>query len=334
MKVLSGLLLATALSLEGVSGTLLRGRNEQVMPPLVESPSAIRTNAMPKATLLTERKLSAGDFSALDCNSGLEEPQACLPWTSAFSNATSHSEEVLIPCGQCYEMDLSDVTLDLTGGLDIQGKLVFPDGYKLTLKAPFIRIQGELHMTSTKIPNGQEDVKFVLTGTNENLTKFTPAGNNVEACNGQCSVGKKPIVVAGGKLVINGLPSADDFPSWVPLHDIATASSAQSLPADEYDSYQAPPVIDGCDSEGKYIFQDFSTPAFSNFMPSLGSNVTYTDDSCLLMDNRKSSRHFLYVDLKGIRHCLQESRTYLLTARVKLMRQGATLTEVRQTDFV
>jgi hypothetical protein len=227
-------------------------------------------------------------------------------------------------------MDLPDDTLDLTGGLDIQGKLVFPDGYKLTVNAPFVRVQGELHMTSTKIPNGQEDVKFVLTGTNEDLTKFTPTDNNAEACDGECSVGKKPIVVAGGKLVINGLPG--DFPSWVPLYDIATASTAQSLPPDEYDSYQAPPTIDGCDSEGKYIFQDFSTPPASNFIPTLGSNVTYTDDSCLLMDNRKSSRHILYVDLKDVRHCLQESRTYLLTARVKLTRQGATLTEVRQTD--
>ena len=125
-----------------------------------------------------------------------------------------------MPCGECIIMDFAaSPTLFLQGGLDIQGRLIFPDKYKLTLEAPYIRVQGELDMYSTKIPNGEPDVKIVLTGTDEELTKFIPADSNSEACAGDvCSVGKKPIVVAGGKLVIEALPP--NFPSWVNLYDV------------------------------------------------------------------------------------------------------------------
>ena len=141
-------------------------------------------------------------------------------------------------------MDLSAPNLDLLGGLDIQGKLVFPDRYKLTLKAPYVRVQGELQMTSTKIPNGEPDVKIVLTGTDEELTKFIPADSNSEACaDDDCSVGKKPIVVAGGKLNIQALPTR--LSTWVNLYDIATNSTAASLLPGEYGyykPYEVPPI--------------------------------------------------------------------------------------------
>jgi hypothetical protein len=236
--------------------------------------------------------------------------------------------KVVIPCGKCITMDLLAPNLTLAEGLDILGKLVFPDGYKLTLKTPFIRVQGELHMTSSKIPNGQEDVKFILTGTDEQ--KFTPYDSNFDKCNGECSVGKKPIVVAGGKLVIEALPP--DTKTWVNLHDVATDSTADTLSPQDYDSYKPPPVIDGCDGEGIYIHEDFSGPAGSYFMPSLGTNVAYIS-SRLLVHNRTSSLHILQVDLKDIRKCLQSNRIYLLTVRFKLTRPGATKTEVSSYPF-
>lgn len=71
-------------------------------------------------------------------------------------------------------------------------------------------------------------------------------------------MGKKPIVVAGGKLVIEALQP--DTPTWVNLYDVSTASSAKTISADKYDSFQAPPTIQGCDAEGKYIDEDFSSP--------------------------------------------------------------------------
>ena len=143
-------------------------------------------------------------------------------------------------------------------------------------------------MTSSKIPNREENIKFILTGINEQTTKFTPHESNIDKCNGECSVGKKPIVVAGGKLVIAALPP--NTLTWVNLHDIATDSTADTLLPQDYNSYKPPPIIDGCDSKRIYIHEGFSGPAGSYFMPSLGTNVTYAN-SRLLVHNRTSSRH-------------------------------------------
>lgn len=161
------------------------------------------------------------DFRPLACNAGLASAP-CNSWTSVFSSTPSHMNEIVVPCGQCVTMDYNG-NLTLSRGLDIQGKLIFPDGAKVLLKAPYVRIQGELHMFSSKAPNGQEDVKFLIDGVDETVTSFVPADSNQGACGGfACKAGKKPIVVAGGKLVIEALPA--DFPSWVSIYDVVDAN--------------------------------------------------------------------------------------------------------------
>lgn len=161
------------------------------------------------------------DFRPLACNAGLSSA-ACNTWSSMFSSAPSHMNEIVIPCGQCVTMDYVG-NLTLSGGLDIQGKLVFLDGAQVTLKAPYVRVQGELHMFSSKVPSGQADVKFIIDGMDETLTAFIPADSNQGVCGGYaCKAGKKPIVVAGGKLVIEALPA--DFPTWVNLYDVIDAN--------------------------------------------------------------------------------------------------------------
>jgi hypothetical protein len=48
-------------------------------------------------------------------------------------------------------MDYDDSdTLILPLGLDIQGTLIFPDGYRITIETPFVRVQGVLEMIATK----------------------------------------------------------------------------------------------------------------------------------------------------------------------------------------
>jgi hypothetical protein len=92
--------------------------------------------------------------------------------------------------------------LDLRGGIEIVGKLVIPNKVKINIVTTAVIVQGELQITSSKPVDGNPDVKITLTGSNE--IKFTPIDRNTNACHGDatCSVGKKPIVVAGGK--ING----------------------------------------------------------------------------------------------------------------------------------
>lgn len=180
---------------------------------------AQRITAPPSSQLFEERQSEPWLFQSLKCNQNITRT-GCDTWSAVFGNASSYSEQVLIPCGECIIMDNSaPPSLALEGGLDIQGRLIFPDGLKLTLQAPYILVQGVLDMYSTKTPNGEPDVKFVLTGTDEDVTQFVPADSNSEACaEGFCEVGKKPIVVAGGKLVIEALPL--DFPPWVLLFDV------------------------------------------------------------------------------------------------------------------
>lgn len=98
-------------------------------------------------------------------------------------------------------MDHAAADLQLNNGIDIIGKLVFPDGYKLNLQSTLIVVQGELHITSTKQVTGVPDVRFTMIGSDTTLT-FTPVGNNANACKNvaTCASGKKAIIVAGGKV--------------------------------------------------------------------------------------------------------------------------------------
>jgi hypothetical protein len=120
-------------------------------------------------------------------------------------------------------MDMQGGKLTLQQGIDIVGKLVFPDGYKLDLSASIISIQGELEIQATKPVDGVPNIKFTMIGNFDKT--FTPVGENARACNGasSCSVGKKVIVVAGGKVTINGLPS--DTLAWTNLYGVVGPSN-------------------------------------------------------------------------------------------------------------
>jgi G8 domain len=148
------------------------------------------------------------DFQPLTCNRNLASAPCGSTWSSRFGTKTSHTERIIVPCGECIVMDHTATTnLELLGGIDIIGKLVFLDGYKLNLSSTMIVVQGELQITSTKPVNGIPDIKFTMIG-NDNTLTFTPVDVNTNACKGvsTCSVGKKGIIVAGGKVTSKLLP--------------------------------------------------------------------------------------------------------------------------------
>ena len=97
-------------------------------------------------------------------------------------------------------MDHDGPAIHLQEGINILGKLVFPDGYNLEVKTTKIVVQGELVMSATdKAVDGTPSIKITLEGEDEQT--FTPADSNAGNCDGgDCSIGKKPIVVAGGKI--------------------------------------------------------------------------------------------------------------------------------------
>jgi hypothetical protein len=152
----------------------------------------------------TERQLQGidvRDFKPLSCNSNLSRNPCTTTWSSQFGTSNSHTTRIVIPCGKCVVMDHAGVVLDLKGGIDIMGKLVFPNDYRLSITVTTVIVQGELQMTASKQVDGVPNIKFTMVGINNDLT-FTPIDVNANACRGisTCTVGKKSIVVAGGKL--------------------------------------------------------------------------------------------------------------------------------------
>lgn len=194
---------------------------------------------------IVSRRLEISDFVPLECNANLDTAP-CASWTSKFGDNGTYEARIVIPCGECVRMNYSGGILTLNGGLDVQGKLEFPDsGPAIEVVSTMIAVQGELKITSTKSVDGKPMVKLTMIG--QEVLSFTPIGNNANKCGGAtCDAGKKSIVVAGGKvdrkckescgklqrfishsqffltvvlLTVNGLPA--DTPTWVNLYDVA-----------------------------------------------------------------------------------------------------------------
>ena len=184
--------------------------------------------ALRRNSEVTSRNLQVDgmkDFVPLVCNANIATA-SCTSWTSLFGTSASFSERIVIQCGQCVTMDVVGGTLDLLGGLDVVGKLVFPDGYKLNLASTIIAVQGELKITATKTVDGIPNIKITMIGNVDQ--SFTPIGINMRACNGAttCNAGKKGIIVAGGKVDIHGIPNAT--PAWTRLYDVVGTSNNPS----------------------------------------------------------------------------------------------------------
>lgn len=143
------------------------------------------------------------NFKPLSCNSAiLKAGSVCSgTWSGMFGTSATHTNKIVIPCGVCVTMNHASGTLNLNGGIDIQGKLILPDnGLSINITTTSIVVQGELIMTSTSPITGIPKIKVTLVGSNE--ATFTPIDVNAKACNGAttCIAGKKSFVVAGGKV--------------------------------------------------------------------------------------------------------------------------------------
>jgi len=184
------------------------------------------------ASLLPALALAeVNDFGKLSCN---EFIHPCRPWDRVFGTDPVHESRIVIPCGECVLMNFDGDTLELKDGIDIHGRLWFPLGFGtgLTITTPFIVVQGELEMSSTrKSVNGEFDYRFVMTGTDDVF--INPIDSNTGACTGEeCNVGFKAIAVAGGQVNIRGIHP--ECPSWVKLYDVVgNATTASAIIVDE-----------------------------------------------------------------------------------------------------
>jgi len=181
------------------------------------------------------RSLMAMDmYGPLHCNTDASPSitsEECLanatPLSSLIDSAiASSSAHVIVPCGSCVTVDYTDsstVTLPGNGSLHIKGRLHFPHASSVQLNATAIFVEGLLD-----IPHGIDDnkeVKFSLYGSDEwNYYPHEMCTYGDVNCMHKKSVGKKPIVVAGGTVDIRNADAS--CPSWTTLKDVGTIGTS------------------------------------------------------------------------------------------------------------
>lgn len=164
-----------------------------------------------KAVVDNDRSLMEMDmYGPLMCNTGASPAitsDECLanatPLSSLINNAVSSSAaNVVVPCGSCVTVDYTDsstVTLPGDGSLHIKGRLHFPPTSSVTLNATAIFVEG--HLDIPKI-NEENEVKITLYGQDEwTYYPHMMCTYGDVNCMHKKSVGKKPVVVAGGKSI-------------------------------------------------------------------------------------------------------------------------------------
>lgn len=154
----------------------------------------------------------------MECNAGIAAA-ACQSWDSFAPDA---SAEVVIPCGKCVEI-VETTEITVPQGIDIQGRLRLapPQGSKITIKTGSVIVQGILSIDTPYAPSADETVNFIMTDKGSDF-KFKAFEENSVMCPEGCNVGRRPIVVAGGRLDINGLP--DSCATWKQLESVSTTT--------------------------------------------------------------------------------------------------------------
>ena len=153
-----------------------------------------------------------GGFTPLQCNIDTSiDSDDCLSNNSVgFSTLFSEDEvaPLTIPCGRCVEMDITDgSTVTIPGGLNVIGRLHFPSSANVTLRTTAVFVQGSWSMET---PDERKSVTVALYGSGEKfLYPHTSCCENVDidnvygydcTCSIPEGIGRKPFVVAGGKL--------------------------------------------------------------------------------------------------------------------------------------
>jgi len=278
-----------------------------------------------------------GNFHPLKCNKRLDEDPCLTPWSKVFGNHLVFPDMVEIPCGKCVVMYPLKNSLTFSGGLKILGKLVI---YANDIMTSSILVHGELVIESLKPIDGLPDVSITWLDSPSNQTLSFQAPDNEEGSNdicggarGACGMGRKPFVVAGGKVDIRGLPSPS-MPTWVPIYDVdrstsISLSSVVSVPTTMEGIYRYQPPKVGCPDDDILLHHGLMTSSISDvFRGSYGSISEWTSNGGLKIMNRTHSQHCPIVDLKHVRQCFQAGKTYLLTAKVLLTEGG----KVYQSD--
>lgn len=259
--------------------------------------------------ILSAASAKIGTFSPLDCN-----PSSWTDCSTLVSNnLPSENDPLVIPCGQCYIFDMDgNVTLN---GLNIEGKLLFPFNHQAVISTPYVIVQGEVEITvdHTKISPENIGTKFILTGTNNVYFKPTKAPNkNVCPGGGQCNIGVKPFVIAGGKVNLNAMP--ESCASHSPI-----LQKKYTDPEYNFEDFPHFTILpEECPTNGtSFISYNFDDGDYGNWTGRAGSFMEVLDDGSVKVINRKVKSRGPHLDITPIRAdlCLVPDQEYLFVAR-------------------
>jgi hypothetical protein len=299
---------------------------------------------------MSEMSASIGDFHPLACNSNLENAPCNV---AVSSNMPTGSNPLVIRCGECYIFDLPGNEVNFPGGINIKGKLKFPDNRKITIRTTFVIVQGEvsdksflliyhtficlqtnscfwmvqleIRSTHNSINADNESVVFNITGTND--IKFNPTDiPNENACsqqpNGECNLGPKPFFIAGGKLYI------DAFPNNCKTHTQLIKKVLQKPTKNPNDFPQFEELPSSCGVSGtnfmRYTFSDGNLNGWTGWYSS-GSAVASVDGSALKVSNRASVNDGPTINIMPMNPhvCLEPLKDYVFDVSIKLERPGS-----------
>lgn len=277
----------------------------------------VSVNALPYGVKDPTSSIAETYFTTLSCNTPMS---ACQSWNTWYSSL-SMSGIATIPCGTCVKLDVADHSLvSLVNGLNIIGKLDVPSTItNVTLSLPLLLVQGELAIATgnTVISPQNLALKIRLTGTNSALS-FTPATPNI--CTTSCTAGKKGIIVAGGKLSVDGWVD-DTCPTWTTILDSSADSTTST-----YNFVPRPSLPSTCpDPYTSQSFESASTgwtasPGAASFTT---SSDTPVNGKYFKVTGRTDTFQGPILDLSISLGCLAPDTPYLFSAWARLTSTGS-----------
>ena len=289
------------------------------------------TNLSANGDVASRQLVDAPYFSPLTCNAALTDE--CLDWKEFAIDLTSRT---VVPCGVCVEVGCDVREINAVGGIDVQGRLVFKDYHQdcpaesgVTVTTPFLHVQGELVMRSSRHTSGGEpDVKVVLTGTTQH--PLLPHSENAGECHEDgCFLGKKAIIVAGGTLDIQGLPAGCE--TWAKLAGVQTETLPESFVP------EGPRSLPGTCSAPVVIFEDFEDQAAN------GWNSHYSQGGFEVRSDASGSSNYFaalgrtatwqgpMLDIRDHLDCILPDVKYYITAKLRLLNADGVPSNCQET---
>lgn len=214
--------------------------------------------------------------------------------------------------------------MDLVGnqiferGLDVQGKLVFPSTRSsLEITTPFVFVQGEFiieELMEPMIPQPQRELQFHFVGTDDVIFVSHPEQMH-KKCESGCNVSKKPFVVAGGRLDIQGMN--EHCNTWTRVLATEDSGAAEIIPI------AAPTARSGCSKV--LVSESFDTATQELQWDGIGAGSAVIENGYYSVSSRTSTtqgpRVYLPVD------CITPNEPYVLKLRYRYRHSSSSKSE-------